>query len=254
MPKEAAVRARLLKVDAPCLLKTCGTNLPNIRPPDGLPLARRPKQSLVKMLMQHHERLAKVFTSDAPATAPAPQPLPAALPPPPLLLLPSPATAPPSIMHRTWAGHGVACRSRRRRLLVEDVHYSKNTADACWTGKEEGACWTPLTRGNAERPGRLIQTVCPGESWLRESPRAFESLHPRPVYASRPRTLHVSLRASAESRLTGARYHRRISDVTDGFGARIASRQRRLSPSQCLPPRRRAQSALSRPGPRPGRG
>ena len=103
VPEEAAVSARLLKVVAPCLCNMCRTILPNNQPPVGLPLARQRKQSLVEMLMPHHERLAAVFTSDAPATAPATQPLPEALPPPPPPPLPSPetappATAPPSIM------------------------------------------------------------------------------------------------------------------------------------------------------------
>ena len=84
-PEEAAVHARLLKVDAPCLRNMCSTILPINRPRDGLPLARRQKQSKVERLMQHHERLAAVFTSDAPATA-------SALPP----LLPSQAMAPPA--------------------------------------------------------------------------------------------------------------------------------------------------------------
>ena len=95
-PEEAAVRARLLKMDARCLRNMCRTILPNNRPPDGLPLARQRKQSLVEMLMPHQERLAAVFTSDAPATAHAPPPLPAALPPPLPLPPPSPATAPPA--------------------------------------------------------------------------------------------------------------------------------------------------------------
>ena len=43
-PEEAAVRARLLKVDALCLRNMCRTILPTNRPPDGLPLARRRKQ------------------------------------------------------------------------------------------------------------------------------------------------------------------------------------------------------------------
>ena len=78
-------------------------SMPNNRTPDCLPFARQRKQSLldslVEMLMQHHERLAAVFTSDAPATAPAPPPLQAALPPPPATA--PPATAPPSIMPPT---------------------------------------------------------------------------------------------------------------------------------------------------------
>ena len=49
-PKEAAVRARLLKVDARFFRNMCRTILPNNLPPDGLPLAGRQKQSLVEML------------------------------------------------------------------------------------------------------------------------------------------------------------------------------------------------------------
>ena len=49
-PEEAAVRARLLKVDARCFRNMCRTILPNNLPPDGLPLAGRQKQSLVEML------------------------------------------------------------------------------------------------------------------------------------------------------------------------------------------------------------
>ena len=45
LPDQAAVRARLLKMDAPCLRNMCSTILPNNRPPpDGLQLAGRPKQ------------------------------------------------------------------------------------------------------------------------------------------------------------------------------------------------------------------
>ena len=89
-----AVRVRLLKMDAPCLRSLCRTILPKDRS-----WAREPKQSMVEMLMPHHERLglSAVFPSvaaDTPSTLPAP----AAMQPPaarPLQLAATPPPPPP---------------------------------------------------------------------------------------------------------------------------------------------------------------
>ena len=92
-----AVRARPLKMDTSCLRDICRPILPNDRS-----WARQPKQSLVEMLNQHHNRLTSVFMSvaaDTPGTlhaqaamspqAARPPPLAAASPPP----QPSPSQA-----------------------------------------------------------------------------------------------------------------------------------------------------------------
>ena len=72
-PEQAAVHARLYKVDADSLRRMCLTILPN----DG-PWARRQKPSLVETLMPHHERLAPLFTCDAAMPPQAMAPTPAA--------------------------------------------------------------------------------------------------------------------------------------------------------------------------------
>ena len=123
-----AVRVRLLKMDAPCLRSLCRTILPKDRS-----WAREPKQSMVEMLMPHHERLglSAVFPSvaaDTPSTLPAP----AAIQPPaarPLQLAAAPPPPPPPPPSSPAPTEGqLYCRRRRRRRRLWSRRHSRSSS------------------------------------------------------------------------------------------------------------------------------
>ena len=105
--------------------------------------------------MQHHERLAAVFTSDAPATAPAPPPLP-------LPATAPPATAPPSTMPPTPTQPPLPSTAPPQSAAPA-VYLLPSPAQGRTTAEEGQLNVLPGRRPSPTRVLQHLRWSCPGE-------------------------------------------------------------------------------------------